>query len=174
MQTDNPVVKDHIITLDRFPHLTEDQSLSDAVEVIKSYTDGSRELLRYREILILDAGSRLVGRVTMQDIILGIDPRFTGLAKVNKFEGQKPDATSLVILWEDSFFEECSKRRTKKIIEFMSPIKLTIRSSESLLKTLAIMLSVNETVLPVVDDSRVLGVIRMEEIFKAITSRCKL
>jgi hypothetical protein len=35
VHTDNPVVKDHLITLDSYPHLTEDQSLSDAVEIIK-------------------------------------------------------------------------------------------------------------------------------------------
>jgi CBS domain-containing protein len=174
VHSDNPVVKDHIITLGRYPHLKEHQSLSDAVEVIKSYTAGSAERLRYSGMLIVDDNNRLVGRVTMQDIVLGIDPRFTGLAKVNKYEGKKADVTNLVTLWEDSFFEECSKRGTKKIIDFMSPIKHTVKGDDSLLKALAVMLSDNETVLPVVEDDLVVGVLRLEEIFKAITSRCKL
>ena len=174
MHTDNPVVKDHLIPLDRYPHLHEDQSLHDAVEIIRSYTAGAAERLRYSALLVLDGKHQLVGRVTMQDIVLGIDPRFTGLAEVKKYEGKKTDATNLVILWEDSFFEECSKRGTKKIVDFMSPIKHTVKGDDSLLKALSIMLSANETVLPVVEGDRVVGVIRLEEIFKAITSRCRL
>lgn len=174
MQTDHPLVKDHIITLDRYPHLQEDQSLHDAVEIIKSYTDGSNERLRYSELLILDNNNQLVGRVTLQDIILGIDPRFTGLTKVNKYEGKKADTTNLITLWEDSFFDECSKRRTKKIREFMSSVKQTVKGGDSLLKALGIMLSENETVLPVVDNDRVAGVIRLEEIFNTITNQCRL
>jgi CBS domain-containing protein len=174
VHTDNPVVKDHLITLTSYPHLTEDQSLSDAVEIIKSYTAGEEERLKYSEMLVLDNNNRLVGRVTIQDIIMGIDPRFIGLAKVNKYQGKKADVTNLIILWEDSFFEECSKRGTKMIRDFMSPIRHTVKSGDSLLKALAIMLSANETVLPVMDADRVVGVIRLEEIFKAITSQCRL
>ena len=174
MQTDHPVVRDHIITLDRYPHLQDDQTLHDAVEIIRSYTHAPEERLAYSEMFILGSSHRLVGRVRLRDIIIGIDPRFTGLAKVNKFEGKKSDVTSLVTLWEDSFFDECSKRRTKKIQDFMSPVQHTVKGSDSLLKALAIMLSENETVLPVVDNERVAGVVRLEEIFNAITSQCRL
>jgi predicted transcriptional regulator len=41
-------------------------------------------------------------------------------------------------------------------------------------KVLAVMLSAEETVLPVVDDDRVVGVIRLEEIFNIITKQCRL
>mgnify|MGYP001043547299 FL=1 len=174
MQTDHPVVRDHIITLDGYPHLQDDQSLHDAVEVIKSYTHSAEARLAYSELFVLDGSHQLVGRVRLQDIIRGIDPRFNGLAKVEKFEGKKSDVTNLVTLWENSFFEECSKRRTKKIREFMSPVQHTVRGSDSLLKALAVMLSANETVLAVIDNDRVAGVIRLEEIFNFITSQCRL
>lgn len=174
MQTDHPVVRDHIITLDRYPHLKEDQSLHDAVEIIKSYTHAPEERLAYSALFILDSNNRLVGWARLRDIIRGIDPRFNGLAKVDKFEGKKTDVTNLITLWEDSFFEECSKRGTKKVREFMSPVQHTVKGSDSLLKALSIMLSENVTVLPVVDNDRVAGVIRLEEIFNAITNQCRL
>ena len=174
MQTDHPVVRDHIITLDGYPHLKDDQTLHDAVEVIKSYTHAPGERLAYSELFILDSSHRLVGRVRLQDIIRGIDARFNGLARVDKFEGKKSDVTNLVTLWEDSFFDECAKRRTKIIREFMSPVQHTVKGSDSLLKALAVMLSANETVLAVIDNDRVAGVIRLEEIFNTITSQCRL
>jgi Mg/Co/Ni transporter MgtE len=175
VQTDHPVVRDHIITLDRYPHLTEDQSLHDAVEAIKSYTHSPEARLAYSELFVLDISNHLlVGRARLQDIIRGIDSRFNGLGKVGKFEGKKTDVTNLVTLWGDSFFDECAKSRTKQIREFMSPVQHTVGGSDSLLKALAMMLSANETVLPVVDNDRVAGVIRLEEIFNAITNRCRL
>lgn len=174
MQSDHPVVRDHIITLDRYPHLNDEQSLHDAVEVIKSYTHSPEARLAYSELFVLDGSRRLVGRVRLQDIIRGIDSRFNGLARVDKYEGKKSEVTNLVTLWEDSFFDECSKRGTKKIREFMSPVQHTVKGSDSLLKALAVMLSANETVLPVVDNDRVAGVIRLEEIFNTITSQCRL
>jgi Mg/Co/Ni transporter MgtE len=174
VQTDHPVVRDHIIALDGYPHLQDDQTLHDAVEVIKSYTHSAEARLAYSELFVLDGSRRLVGRVRLQDIIRGIDPRFNGLAKVEKYEGKKTDVTNLVTLWEDSFFEECSKRRTKIIREFMSPVQHAVKMGDSLLKALAIMLSANETVLPVIDNDRVAGVIRLEEIFHTVTSQCRL
>jgi len=36
------------------------------------------------------------------------------------------------------------------------------------------MINTKDSVLPVVDDGRVIGVIRMKEIFKAITATCKI
>jgi hypothetical protein len=174
VQNDNPVVSDHVIPLDRYPHLMENRSLGDAVEIIKSYTCAPEERLGYSELFVLNTNHRLVGRARLQDIILGIDPRFTGLANVDKYEGKKTDVTNLVTLWEDSFFDECSRSRTKKIREFMTPVRHTVKGSDSLLKALSIMLSTNETVLAVMDEDRVTGVVRLEEIFKTITSRCRL
>lgn len=56
----------------------------------------------------------------------------------------------------------------------MVPLPPPVKEQESAFKALSIMLTHNETVLPVLaeDGSYVVGVIRLEEIFNAIVKRC--
>ena len=56
----------------------------------------------------------------------------------------------------------------------MSPVKHIVKGSDPVLKALAIMINTKDLVLPVVDEGRIIGVIRLKEIFKVITERCKV
>ncbi|MCJ7601777.1 MAG: CBS domain-containing protein, partial [Desulfobulbaceae bacterium] len=69
---------------------------------------------------------------------------------------------------------ECSLRWSKPVSSFMSPVENTVSADTHLLQTLLIMLNTKDYNLPVVDNGMIVGVIRMEEIFKAISSHCNL
>ena len=144
------------------------------MQTIQSFTCGENDRLRYPELLVLNDQNQLVGRLTLQDILQGLDKRLVEVPKVKGFEGKGSEFPNLAILWEDSFFVECSKKATNPIKDFMSPTKRHVKGGDPLLKALSIMLHSNDVILPAVDEARVIGVIRLEEIFKAICSRCKL
>jgi len=174
MASDNPVVRDLVIPLKDFPHLNESQTLHDAVEVLLSYKCGEYGRIRYAEILILNDRNQLSGRARLQDILLSLDPRLKDASRVKGFEGKGSAFLDLVILWEDSFFVECRKWSHIPIKNLMSPIKHVVKGGDPVLKALAIMTNTQNFVLPVVDDGRILGAIRLKEIFTAITARCKI
>ena len=174
MASSNPVVKDMIIPLARYPHLNESQTLHDAVQVIQSHTCEENGRLIYSGLLVLNDQNQLVGRITLQDILKSLDSRLKDACKVKKFEGKGMEFPNLAILWEDSFFVECTKGAYKLIKDLMSPIKYIVKGSDPVLKALSIMLSTKEVVLPAVDEDHVIGVIRLEEIFKAIGDKCKI
>ena len=174
MASDNPVVRDLVIPLEDFPHLNENQTLHDAVEVLLSYTCGEYNRIRYAELLILNDRNQLSGRVTLQNILLNLDPRLKEVSKVKGFEGKGAGFLDLIILWEDSFFVECRKWSHILIKDLMSPIKHIVKGSDPVLKALAIMTNTQNLVLPAIDEGRIIGVIRLKEIFKAITARCKI
>ena len=169
-----PVVKDLVITLGKFPHLKEHQTLHDAVEVLNSYTCGGGDRLGFADLLILNDKNQLSGRVRLADMLLCLDPRLKEVSKVEAFEGKGSELSDLIILWEDSFFVECKKWSHINIKDIMSPIKQIVKGGDPVLKALAIMINTKDSVLPVVDGGRVIGVIRMKEIFKAITATCKI
>lgn len=173
MSTDNPVVKDFIIPLEKYPNLNENQTIHDAVQVIRSFICGENDHLRYAALLVLNDQNQLVGSVTLRDILRGLDPRFREFPKVKKFEGKGSEFPDLTILWEESFFVECTQRSHVPIKDFMSPIH-HVKGGDPILKALSIMLSTNDDILPVVDKDKVFGVIRLEEIFKEINDRCKI
>ena len=174
MASDNPVVRDLVIPLKDFPHLKESQTLHDAVGELISYTCGEYDRIRYAELLILNERNQLSGRVTLQNILLSLDPRLKEASKVKGFEGKEAGFLDLVVLWEDSFFIECRKWSQIQIKDLMTPIKYTVKGSDPVLKALAIMTNTNISVLPVLDEGRVIGVIRLKEIFKTITAKCKI
>jgi CBS domain-containing protein len=174
MASDNPVVRDLVIPLKDFPHLKESQTLHDAVGELISYTCGEYGRIRYAELLILNERNQLSGRVTLQNILLSLDPRLKEASKVKGFEGKGAGFLDLVVLWEDSFFIECRKWSQIQIKDLMTTIKYTVKGSDPVLKALAIMTNTNISVLPVLDEGRVIGVIRLKEIFKTITAKCKI
>ena len=174
MASDNPDVRDLVIPLEDFPHLNENQTLHDAVEVLLSYTCGEYGRIRYAELLILNDRNQLSGRVTLQNILLNLDPRLKKASKVKGFEGKGAGFLDLVILWEDSFFVECRKWSHILIKDLMSPIKHIVKGSDPVLKALAIMTNTQNLVLPAIDEGRIIGVIRLKEIFKTITARCRI
>lgn len=174
MTPENPIVRDLVIPLEDFPSLKEHQTLHDAVEVINSYTCGSSDQIRYADILVLNEKNQLSGRVKLAEMLLCLDPRLKEASKVGAFEGKGSEFPDLIILWEDSFFVECKKWSHIHIRDIMSPIKHIAKGSDPVLKALTIMIDTKDGVLPVVDKGRVIGVIRMKEIFKVITSKCKI
>lgn len=174
MASENPIVRDLVIPLKDFPHLNEDQTLHDAVEMLLSHTCGEFDRIRYAEILILNNKNQLCGRVTLQDILLSLDPRLKDSAKVKGFEGKGAGVPDLMILWDDSFFVECTKRSHIIIKDLMSPIKHIVKESDPVLKALFVMISSNTAVLPVIDDGLVTGVIRLKEIFRTLCNKCRI
>jgi len=174
MASDNPVVRDLVIPLKDFPHLKESQTLHDAVEELISFTCGEFDRIRYAEILVFNERNQLSGRATLQDILLSLDPRLKEASNVREFEGKGSQFPDLTILWEDSFFIECTKWSHILIKSLMSPIKYTVKGGDPVLKALAIMINSKHAVLPVIDEGRIIGVIRLKEIFAAITARCKI
>ena len=174
MAPDNPVVKDLIIPLKEFPHLNEAQTLHDAVDVLLSFKCGEYDRIRYAEVLILNEQNQLCGRARLQDILLNLDPRLKEASEIKGFEGKGSGFVDLVILWEDSFFVECRKWSHIPIKNLMSPIRHVVKGGDPVLKALAIMTNTQNLVLPVVDEGHILGVIRLKEIFTAITAKCNI
>nr|MBF0220707.1 CBS domain-containing protein [Desulfobulbaceae bacterium] len=171
MAAENPIVRDFIIPIDRYPHLRETQTLSDAVQVLMSHTCGENEYLRYAGILVLNEKNQLVGGLNLQDILRALDKRF---ALPKGHEGKAGEYPNLAILWEDSFFHKCSEKKDIAISDFMVPTKKIVKGDDPLLKALSIMLHGNEVVLPVKEEGSIIGVIRLEEIFLALCGVCKL
>ncbi|MBU4264263.1 MAG: CBS domain-containing protein [Proteobacteria bacterium] len=174
MKTDIPVVRDYTIPLERYPHLNEKKTLRDAAKVIHSFTAGEKDQLRYADALVVNDQNQLVGRITVTDILHGLAPQLVEATKINKFEGKTADFPNLALLVEDSFFKECSLRWSKPISKFMSPVEHTVAADTHLLQALLIMLNAKDYNLPVVANEEIVGVIRMEEIFKAVSRHCNL
>ena len=173
MTADIPVVRDHLIPIAKYPSLKETQTLSEAVQVILSYTCGNDRLM-FSEILVLNDQNQLVGHLNLQSILKALDKRLADIPEVKGHEGKGAQFPNLSILWEDSFFHTCPLKRDIPIRDVMQSTHRYAKSGDSLIKALSIILQSNEDTLPVVENGSIIGVIRLEEIFKAICCSCNL
>lgn len=169
--TTDETAADFAIPLDVYPHLREDQTLDAALGVIRSFT--CEDQLQFSELLIVNDQEQLIGRVTVREMLQGLEPRLLK-KKESGFEGFEADYPNLAILWEESFFKQCRKEGGRPIKEFMSPIKTTVKATDPLLKVLYIMMHENESNLPVLEKKKIVGVVRSKEVFAAVCLRCQL
>ncbi len=107
-----------------------------------------------------------------EHILRELDPGM--IPKIDEFEGEKMDFPHLAILREDSFFKNCKKHQHQPVKEIMAAIPETIKPSDPILKALVLMFKHNVRQLPVVDNEKVIGILRLSELFIIICGHCDL
>jgi predicted transcriptional regulator len=168
------LVKDLMIGLDSYPHVREKDMLHEAIGTIQTFTCSEKGHLQYAELLVFDDNKQLVGRLTLQDILRGLEQKLLGKAGVPQYEGKKIDLPDVAIFWEETFFRDCRPHMKTTVGEAMSPIKTTLKATATVLKALYVMLQSGDCCIPVLEDDRVIGVVRLEDVFSAICDRCAL
>jgi CBS domain-containing protein len=168
-----PAVQDHFIPIAKYPSLKETQTLSEAAQALLSYTCGNGRLV-FSEILVLNHHNQLVGQLNLQLILRALDKRLADIPEATGYEGKSDQFPNLAILWEESFFHTCALKRDIPVRDVMQKANRYVRSDDSLIKALIIILQSHADILPVMDNGSVIGVIRLEEIFKVICGSCNL
>jgi hypothetical protein len=173
MSNPMPVIKDLIIPLDVFPHLGSDQSVHEAVGQLFSHVNGGGKLL-YDELLVINAQSQYVGRLTIRGILTCYFPSLFDGGQKGIFSGKQEKFTDLAILLEDSFQAECKRQGALPVSQFMVPPHKSIKADMHPLHAAEIMMAENETCLPVVEDQALIGVVRLIDLFRALAGSCSL
>lgn len=161
-------IRDLVIPIDRYPHLSEDQTLQDAIQAFITFQTEQREVLRYDMLFVVNDLNQLVGRLFLIDIMHGLAPHLLDSSKSSKFEGQQGNHQDLVYLYEKSTFTECGKNRDKPIKPLIHAIDFSLSADTHILKALVMMNSRNDFEVPVTDNGAIIGLLRLEEIFMAM------
>jgi CBS-domain-containing membrane protein len=116
-----------------------------------------------RAVLVFDEKYQIMGMLTLRDIIKGLEPRFmheTALVKADP---------NLTVLMGDLFGPGMREASQKPVSEVMSPIKVTIAGGDSIAKAVFLMIKENVGMMPVVQDNKVAGMIRLSDLFTEIS-----
>lgn len=164
-------VGDIMIPLDRYPHIPYWFTLRQAVvEMEKAQFDiaGRKSLPRY--VLVFDEEYRLLGTARRRDIMRGLEPHFLLSKSVEAMSGlfdQKVDP-NLFEMSYDKLAERIRKRADRPISEVMRPIKLTIQFDDHLLKAVSEFVESDVSIIPVLKDGKVVGVVRTVGVFREL------
>jgi CBS domain-containing protein len=161
--SDPKKVKDLMIPLEDYPHIPYWFTLRQAMAIVREAAVKFEGSFEPRAVLVFDEKYQLMGILTLRDIIKGLEPRFmheTALVKSDP---------NLTVLMGDLFGPGMREASQKPVSEVMSPIKVTIQGSDAIAKAVFMMIQANVGMMPVVQDSKVAGMIRLSDLFTEIT-----
>lgn len=155
-------VKDLMIPLEDYPHIPYWFTLRQAMAMVREAAIKFEGYMP-RSVLVFDEKYQLMGMLTLRDIIKGLEPRF-----LKETEQIKPDL-SLIILTKDLFGPGLQEAAQKPVSDVMSPIKVTVNANDSIGKALFLMIKENVGIMPVMEENKVAGMIRLSDLFKVIS-----
>ncbi len=155
-------VKDLMITLEDYPHIPYWFTLRQAMAIVREASLKFEGFLP-RSVLVFDEKYQLMGMLTLRDIIRGLEPRF-----LKESDPVKPDP-GLAALLTDLLGPGLKEASQKPVSEVMSPIKVTVNAEESMAKALFLMMKENVGVMPVMQENKVTGMIRLSDLFKVVS-----
>ncbi|MBI5117786.1 CBS domain-containing protein [Candidatus Poribacteria bacterium] len=157
-----------MIPLDRYPHIPYWFTLRQAIaEMEKSEleTNGRKSLPRI--LLVFDEAYKLLGMVRRRDILRGLEPKFLTsepLEYRKKLFNVKVDPT-LFELSSEKMVKGIREQAERPVSEVMLPIVATVDYADNIIKVIYEMVDNNVSLLPVLQDQKVVGVVRSVDVF---------
>ncbi len=159
---DEKKVKDLMIPLEDYPHIPYWFTLRQAMAIVREAAIKFEGFMP-RSVLVFDEKYRLMGLLTLRDIIKGLESRFLKNTDMIKAD------PSLAILIRDLFGPGLKEASQRPVSEVMSPIKVTVNAEDTLAKALFLMIKENVGMMPVLRENKVAGMIRLSDLFKLIS-----
>jgi DNA-binding NarL/FixJ family response regulator len=157
-------VKDLMIPLEDYPHIPYWFTVRQSMAIVREAAIKFEGSFEPRAVLVFDEKYQLMGMLTLRDIIKGLEPKFAkdaGLVKADP---------SLAVLMGDMFGPGMKEASQKPVSEVMSPIRVTVNGEDPITKALFLMIQENVGMMPVLLDNKIVGMVRMNELFKEIST----
>lgn len=161
-------VKDLMIPLEDYPHIPYWFTLRQAIAIVREAAVKFEGVFEPRAVLVFDEKYQLMGMLTLRDIIKGLAPKFLKEATVRESALIKMDP-SLSVLGADLFGPGLKEASQTLVSEVMSPIKVTVDADAPIVKAVFLMIKENVGMMPVMQDKKVAGMIRLSDLFTEIS-----
>ncbi|RJP22088.1 MAG: CBS domain-containing protein [Candidatus Omnitrophota bacterium] len=167
----NPIkVGDVMIPLAHYPHIPYWFTLRQAmVEMEKSEIemDGRKSLPRI--ILVFDEAYQLLGMIRRRDILRGLEPNFSDGQSLYKQDiASEEHASCSEDLSFDRIVNLLKEHAERPVREVMLPIEVTVEFEDFITNAIYKMVENNLSLIPVLKDGQVVGVIRSVDVFQRL------
>jgi len=152
-------VKEIMVPVSDYPHIPYWFTIKQTMAMIYKYHEEAKEkgLVIYRTVLVFDEKYNFIGILTLKDMLKGVEPKISLLEKEE------------AITWKDIFTEECKKEAEKPVSDIMTSVKTVVRIDDPIIKALHDMFKHNVDVLGVLEGDKVVGIIRLQDLFHIIS-----
>ncbi len=168
---DTKRASDLMIPLSDYPHIPYWFSLRQAIATLLASeieVRGRKSLPR--GFLVFNEAYELLGQVRRRDILRGLQPRFAEGAPRDyrkKLFDVKTDPDLLELSY-DRLMGGVREQAERPVGDVMQPIKVTLKHDDHLLKIIYEMVENNLSMLPVLKDGSVVGVVRSVDVLEEV------
>jgi CBS domain-containing protein len=161
-------VADLMIRLEDYPHVPYWYTLRQAMAIVREAAIKFEGTFEPRSVLVFDEKYHLLGILTLKDIIRGLTPKLLQGA-VTKLQAAVDLDSTLADLEADISGPKIKEASQTAVSEVMSPIKATVDAGDTLAKALFVMVKEDMSRMPVMAEGRVVGIIRLSDLFQEIS-----
>lgn len=165
-------VKDVYVKIDEYPNISQDAPVGNAIHLMHKVLGNKT---RFRTILVLDDEDHLKGYLSLRDLIRAVGPDYLQKRRPDvkgnqpfNFEGLSQDLTVLSLIWQEGFTLKLHDELKKPVADYMTLMTDMVSLQDPIAKCLYLMLFHDLLVLPVVENERVVGVVRLVDLFERI------
>ncbi|HHT9109929.1 MAG TPA: CBS domain-containing protein [Candidatus Brocadiaceae bacterium] len=113
--------------------------------------------VKYRVVFVVDKEDKLVGVVTEADLVKVLIPKYLSM-----------DALLIPAMDENYLEKKCLENRNLAIAEIMTKTILSVHEDDTVIKAAALMVVHKIRTLPVVRDSKVIGIVHLINLIRYI------
>ncbi|MFW5951645.1 MAG: CBS domain-containing protein [Gemmatimonadota bacterium] len=164
-------LREIMVPIDQYPSVRDTDTLRDAVEVIESAqleVELRKSLPRY--VLVFDGIGVLVAYVRRRDIMRGLEPRFL-VTRPLEYRDKPFNVAidpNLAELPVDHMTKGIRRQSGRRVAEVMRPIEAILRAEDHVMKAISTMVSMDVSLIPVVDAGELVGVVRSVDVFHEV------
>jgi CBS domain-containing protein len=161
-----------MVPLEEYPCICDTHTLRQAIaEMMRVQILRQEHATLARVALVFDAGFReLLGMLRRRDIMRGLEPRFlhSGSREYKRKLFDIDIDPNLAELSYDKIAARMRQRANLLVREFMIPIPATIEYDDHIMKAIYEMVDQNTSLLPVLKDGKIVGVVRSVDVLNEI------
>lgn len=147
-----------MLPLKDYPHVPSWYTLDQVATIMREAAIKFEGSFEPRAVLVFGEKSQLLGILTLKDMVRGLEGDIVG-------EPSGGASRS----WPEVVGPELKRQAQRRVSEVVSPFRVTVASRDSLVKALSLMLQENVERMPVLEGNKVIGLIRLADLFKEIS-----
>lgn len=160
----NGSVRDFVTPLAQYPHVRSTATLADVLAAVAVSREAADS---FRNVLVLDGAGSLLGVLGLRDMLHALLPDYLKVASTH-YEGGQGDTASLAPLWQEDCAALCRRAAAAQVGADLAPVAAAVGVDDSMAKAIYLFATQPLDVLPVVENERVLGVVRLVDVARAV------
>jgi len=169
VRPENQMVRDIMMPLSAFPCMKESGTVQEAIQQLRSFCPiGSSGPCGFSELMVIDDKGGLVGRVTQQGILRVLFSSLLDTVDIKGFEGKTAEYSDLTTLLNGVMLKEGINHLNASLSKVIEKGIRVLPATYELIHAMSVMVICKETVLPVAENDKLVGVVKLAEVFGAL------